>query len=122
MSHSHEQVLAKALAKNLSRCVPPLDYEEVVEQVESAERYRGNKKQHKEEIIMIKVEKEIKKLNAVKGNVRAIQKKMKHVHNAARAAGKIHQWRATELQELVDKFIERIEEEIVTLEKSSTNK
>ncbi len=37
---------------------------------------------------MIEVEKEIKKLNAVKGNVRAIQKKMKHVHNAARAAGR----------------------------------
>jgi nitrogenase subunit NifH len=66
---------------------------------------------------MIEIEKEIKKLNAVKGNVRAIQKKMKHVHGAAKVAGKIHQWRANELQELVDSFVERIDEQIITLEK-----
>jgi chromatin segregation and condensation protein Rec8/ScpA/Scc1 (kleisin family) len=66
---------------------------------------------------MIRIEKEIKKLNSVKGNVRAIQKKMKHVHNAARAAGQIHQWRANELQEFVDNFIKRLDEQIVNLEK-----
>ena len=66
---------------------------------------------------MIEIEKEIKKLNAVKGNVRAIQKKMKHVHGAAKAAGKIHQWRANELQELVNTFIERIDEQISNLQK-----
>jgi hypothetical protein len=66
---------------------------------------------------MIEIEKEIKKLNAVKGNVRAIQKKMKHVHSASRAAGQIHQWRANELQEYIDSFIKRLDEQIVSLEK-----
>ena len=45
MSHSHEQVLAKVQARNLARCVPPLNYEEVSKQVESAERYRERQKQ-----------------------------------------------------------------------------
>jgi methionine aminopeptidase len=67
---------------------------------------------------MIEIEKEIKKLNAVKGNVKAIQKKMKHVHSAVRAAGQIHQWRANELQEYVDNFIKRLDEQIVSLEKN----
>jgi bifunctional DNA primase/polymerase-like protein len=44
MSHSPEQVIAKVQARNLARCVPPLDYEDVVKQVESAERYRYKQK------------------------------------------------------------------------------
>jgi hypothetical protein len=71
---------------------------------------------------MIEIEQEIKKLNTVKGNVRSLQKKMLHVHHAARAAGKIHQWRANELQELIDKFIKSVDEQIISLGKrNSTN-
>lgn len=40
MSHSREQVLARAQAKNLAACVPSLPYAEVVKLVGSAERYR----------------------------------------------------------------------------------
>jgi len=67
--------------------------------------------------MMIEIEKEIKKLNAVKGNVWAIHKKMKHLHNAARAVGQIHQWRVNELQELVDSFIKRVDGQINNLER-----
>jgi hypothetical protein len=45
LSHSPEQVLARTQARNLARCVPPLDYEDMAKQVESAERYRGNQNQ-----------------------------------------------------------------------------
>ena len=45
MSHSPEQVLAKAQARNLARCVPQLAYEDVLTQVKSAERYRFKQNQ-----------------------------------------------------------------------------
>lgn len=62
------------------------------------------------------IEKEIRKLNVVKGNVRAINKRMKYVHRAAKAAGKIHQWRANEIQEIVNKMISSVDDEIVNLQ------
>ncbi len=60
---------------------------------------------------------QIARLKAVKGNVKVLLKKMKRVHGAAKAAGKIHQWRADEVREMMDKMIKSVDEEVTNLNK-----
>jgi hypothetical protein len=55
------------------------------------------------------------RLLAVRGNVRAIQKRLTHLSHAAKAAGRIHEWRANELKELTDRFLKSIDEELTKL-------
>jgi hypothetical protein len=56
-----------------------------------------------------------RRLLAVRGNVRAVQKRLTHLRHAAKTAGRIHEWRANELKELTDKFLKSVDEELAKL-------
>jgi hypothetical protein len=56
-----------------------------------------------------------RRLLAVRGNVKAVQKRLTHLGHAAKAAGKIHEWRTNELKELTDKFLMSVDDELAKL-------
>lgn len=58
-----------------------------------------------------------RRLLAVRGNVRAVQKRLTHLGHADEAAGRIHEWRTNELKELTDKFLEAVDKELAKLNK-----
>ena len=58
-----------------------------------------------------------RRLLAVRGNVRAVQKRLTQLGHVAKAAGRIHEWRANELKELTDKFLKSVDEELAKLYK-----
>ena len=63
------------------------------------------------------IKKQIDRLKTVKGNVKLVQKKMRLLHPSAKAAGKIYQWRADEVQEIIDKMMRSVDEEVTNLNK-----
>jgi hypothetical protein len=63
------------------------------------------------------IKRQIDRLKTVKGNVKLVQKKMQLLHCSAKAAGKIHQWRADEVQEIIDKMMRSVDEEVTNLNK-----
>ncbi len=58
-----------------------------------------------------------RRLLAVRGNVKGVRKRLTHLGHAAKAAGKIQEWRTNELKELTDKFLESVDKDLAKLNK-----
>jgi hypothetical protein len=64
--------------------------------------------------------KERNRLKTISNYLRSINKKMPGLHRMAKGVGKIHQWRAAELQEMLDKFTKEVDKQVSEMERTLT--
>lgn len=71
----------------------------------------------KEKMKMMDINQAKLKLLSVRGNVNAIKKRLRYLKSAARASGKMHEWRANEIQEIVTAWLTSVDKELAKLNK-----